>query len=441
MEIDYWGSGLTFESQWLFVVVAICYGMSGYRAFTALENVPTIYIQQFYNTLTHEAKSGVYNFQLNEQWFTLNVDLLHKALEITRVDPAHPFYHLYLYLEMVARKPTTKEGGQKKTTSKADKPKRPTLVKKPAPAKQTKHVKEKTTQPSPTKKIRKGKVAKIHKGKSYLLLIDEDEQVQHEPEPQKEDDEYNLQRGIQMSLESFQAPIGEVAIHEPTSGVTQSLLVVEGNGKGIATDEQVAQSLMELKHPKGKISDTLSPPDAETGVEAERSDSEGDTEILNVGKEKGEDVSNTVDLEEQIVELNEGQAGSNPRQVMSLLSMKNLDDAFINGDQFLYDKPTEEEPATTGTTTTSLPPPPSPQQQSTADPALDARVATQEQICANFEKKNKVQDQTTQALSSRIFTLENHDLYSKIDKYINENIKEVVQNALKAPVRDASESY
>ncbi|GJU38482.1 retrovirus-related pol polyprotein from transposon TNT 1-94 [Tanacetum coccineum] len=36
------------------------------------------------------------------------------------------------YLEMVARKPTTKEGGQKKTSSKADKP---TLVKKPAPAK------------------------------------------------------------------------------------------------------------------------------------------------------------------------------------------------------------------------------------------------------------------------------------------------------------------
>ncbi|GJW06097.1 hypothetical protein Tco_1568520 [Tanacetum coccineum] len=50
-------SSLTFESQWLFVVVAICCGMSGYRAFTASANVPTIYIQQFLNTLTHEAKS------------------------------------------------------------------------------------------------------------------------------------------------------------------------------------------------------------------------------------------------------------------------------------------------------------------------------------------------------------------------------------------------
>ncbi|GKA58724.1 hypothetical protein Tco_0758037, partial [Tanacetum coccineum] len=82
-----------------------------------------------------------------------------------------------------------------------------------------------------------------------------------------------------------------------------------------------------------------------------------------------------------------------------------------------------------------LPPPPA-QQQSTTDPTLAARVSALKQICANFENKNKVQDQTTQALSSRIFTLENHDLYSKIDKYINENVKEAVQNALQAPVHE-----
>ncbi|GJX13581.1 hypothetical protein Tco_0205339 [Tanacetum coccineum] len=91
--------------------------------------------------------------------------------------------------------------------------------------------------------------------------------------------------------------------------------------------------------------------------------------------------------------------------------------------------------ATTSTTTTTLPPPPPPpQQQSTTDFALVARVTTLEQICANFEKKNKVQDQTAHALSSRIFMLENHDLYLKIDKYINENVKEAVQDALQAPI-------
>nr|GEU32736.1 hypothetical protein [Tanacetum cinerariifolium] len=51
-----------------------------------------------------------------------------------------------------------------------------------------------------------------------------------------------------MSLESFQAPVGGVAIREPASGVTRSLSVVE---------------------------------DAETEANMEKSNSEGDTEILN----------------------------------------------------------------------------------------------------------------------------------------------------------------
>nr|GEV36096.1 hypothetical protein [Tanacetum cinerariifolium]GEV62196.1 hypothetical protein [Tanacetum cinerariifolium] len=151
----------------------------------------------------------------------------------------------------------------------------------------------------------------------------------------------------------------------------------------------------------------------------------------------------------------------------------NLDEAFTFGDQFLNEKPSKEEPgkanvetevksmvtvpihqaslivpplstpiidltppkpvsplaqepiftatiAITTTATTTLPLPPPPQQQSTTDPELDNCVSALEKICANFKKKNKLQDKTTQALPSRIYTLENHDLYSKIDKYINE---------------------
>ncbi|GKE79018.1 hypothetical protein Tco_1545138, partial [Tanacetum coccineum] len=279
-------------------------------------------------------------------------------------------------------------------------------------------------------------------------------------------------------------------------------------GKVIAIDEQVAQSLLDLQQPKGKgttyqyilqrrtlvteeastgplvqleddtsaniVHDNPSPPDTEIGVEVEMSDSEGDTEILNVGEEKGEDVSNIVDLEERTVELDEGHAGSDPGNTLeslpppdedqvgsnlgpshvslvrpnpepmhedfiaivypkvyesmkhtteehlflenrpsssgTLSSMKNLDDAFTYGHQFL-----------------------------TTDPTLAARVLALEQICANYEKKNKFQDQTTQALSSRIFILENHDLYLKIYKYINKNVKEAIQNALKPPVLERFE--
>ncbi|GKF27215.1 hypothetical protein Tco_0083109, partial [Tanacetum coccineum] len=61
------------------------------RALTTSTNVPSIYIQLFWNTLTHDAKTGVYSFQVNEHWLTLSADLLWKALNVTPVDSAHPF--------------------------------------------------------------------------------------------------------------------------------------------------------------------------------------------------------------------------------------------------------------------------------------------------------------------------------------------------------------
>ncbi|GKE83980.1 hypothetical protein Tco_1557722, partial [Tanacetum coccineum] len=38
------------------------------------------------------------------------------------------------------------------------------------------------------------------------------------------------------------------------------------------------------------------------------------------------------------------------------------------------------------------------------------RVSALEKICANFEKRKKLQDKTTQDISSRVYMLENHDL-------------------------------
>ncbi|GJX98311.1 hypothetical protein Tco_0355330 [Tanacetum coccineum] len=61
------------------------------RAFTTSANVPSIYIQLFWNTLTHDVKTGVYSFQVNEHWLTLSADLLRKALNVTPADSAHPF--------------------------------------------------------------------------------------------------------------------------------------------------------------------------------------------------------------------------------------------------------------------------------------------------------------------------------------------------------------
>ncbi|GKA70139.1 hypothetical protein Tco_0776203 [Tanacetum coccineum] len=525
------------------VSINILQNTNFFKAFTTSTNVPSIYIQQFWNTLTKEAKSGVYSFQLDEQWFPFNADLLREALEITPVDPAHPFvspptgeqnfcgkslcrgfrlfshraslsipskkstphvipycrftkmiiyylgskHNIYRrpespvhvtgddfllgnlnfipkgkkdevfgkpilkeliteaiqtspyfqqYLEMAARKPTAKRDEHKKTTSEADKPKKSTPVKqtKPTPAKQPKPVKEKTSKPTPSKKASKGKVRKVLKSKSPLQLVDEEEQVHLEPEPQVEEEEYDLQR----------------------AETTRQILVVEGKGKCIATDEQDALSLLDLDKPKKKSVDT------------NKTNSEGDTEILNVGEEQVEDVSNKVDLEEKTTEVNEGQVGSNPGKTPesrpppeyvlmeedqarpnprqshvalvgpdpepihddfvatvypkvheilkhtteehvhlenplslsgTVSSMKNLEDNFTFGDQFINDKPTEEDPGK-----------------------------------SNVETKveSMVTDQTIQAISSRVFMLENHDLYSKIDKQVNEVVKEAVHDALQA---------
>ncbi|GKC77776.1 hypothetical protein Tco_1128550 [Tanacetum coccineum] len=62
-----------------------------FRAFNASASFPTIYIQQFCNTLTYVEKAGTYRFQLDENWFTLDANLLREALEITPIDQAHPF--------------------------------------------------------------------------------------------------------------------------------------------------------------------------------------------------------------------------------------------------------------------------------------------------------------------------------------------------------------
>ncbi|GKB62907.1 hypothetical protein Tco_0919093 [Tanacetum coccineum] len=142
------------------------------------------------------------------------------------------------YLEMVARKPTTKEGGQKKTTNEVDKPKKPTL----------------------------------HPSAEWLFLN------LPQPKGKSTTDLYIFQRRTPVTEEASTRPLAQ-----PKDDTSANI-----------------------------VRDTPSPPDAETGAEAEMSDNEGDTEILNVGEEKGEDVSNTVVLEEKTVKLDEGQAGSEP---------------------------------------------------------------------------------------------------------------------------------
>ncbi|GJX75974.1 hypothetical protein Tco_0322785 [Tanacetum coccineum] len=90
--------------------------------------------------------------------------------------------------------------------------------------------------------------------------------------------------------------------------------------------------------------------------------------------------------------------------------------------------------ATTTITPTTLPPPP--QQQSTTESELVEHVVALEKKLSDLEYNNKNLDNTTQNLGSRVYTLELRDLPYKINEAVCKNVKEAVQIALQAPLRD-----
>nr|GEZ22260.1 ribonuclease H-like domain-containing protein [Tanacetum cinerariifolium] len=62
-----------------------------FRAFTASSIIPSIYIQQFWDTVQYDKKAGCYRCQLDEQWFVLNKDTLREALQITPINNNQAF--------------------------------------------------------------------------------------------------------------------------------------------------------------------------------------------------------------------------------------------------------------------------------------------------------------------------------------------------------------
>ncbi|GJY59920.1 hypothetical protein Tco_0459812 [Tanacetum coccineum] len=161
-----------------------------------------------------------------------------------------PYYNAYL--EMVAKhdqKVAAEKEGKKKSTTPAPKPK----VTKEKPSKaftakppKPKPAKEKSTKATPLQKAGKGKVAKVRNMECSFQLVDEpDEEPAHsepEPEPKQEGsgEEYDMERAIRMSLESFQAQghahVRGLAIQEPVAEAIRPLPIVEAKGKAINLD-------------------------------------------------------------------------------------------------------------------------------------------------------------------------------------------------------------
>nr|GEW29914.1 copia protein [Tanacetum cinerariifolium] len=73
------------------VVVAILKNTNFFRAFTTSSTIPTIYIQQFWDTMRYDYTTRIYSCQLDEQWFNLHKDILRDALQITPINDNDPF--------------------------------------------------------------------------------------------------------------------------------------------------------------------------------------------------------------------------------------------------------------------------------------------------------------------------------------------------------------
>nr|GEX02667.1 reverse transcriptase domain-containing protein [Tanacetum cinerariifolium] len=356
-----------------------------------------------------------------------------------------PYYNAYL--EMVAKHDwkVAAEKERKKKTASAKQPKsKPAVEKssKPAPA-----TKPKATKERPSK-------ASTAKPPNPFQLVDEpDEEPTHsEPEPKLEHE-------------------GEEA--------TRPLPVVEGKGKAIATEEQVVHLLLALNTPKKRsttgqfvlqrqtpvteeastgpsaqaqyntsiniIRDLPSPADTktETGVASKKTNSGGDTKILQFDEEEGTDVDDQVNLKEKMDELDQGQAGLDPGRFLDSRPLpeqvvmdedqagsdlgkshgalagpdaKPTHDEFMADlypkDQFIDDKSTKDKPE------------------------LAARVTLLEKKLSELEQTNKTLDNTSRNLGSRVFNLELRDLPHKIDEDVRKSIREVVYVALQASLRD-----
>ncbi|GJW42329.1 hypothetical protein Tco_0071128 [Tanacetum coccineum] len=137
---------------------------------------------------------------------------------------------------------------------------------------------------------------------------------------------------------------------EPVAEATRPLPVVEGKGKAIVTEEQAALSLLALHTPKRRsttgqfifqrrtpateealtgpstqpqddtstniVGDSSSPADAETCANTNKTNSGGDTEIMQFGEEQDDEMANVVNLEEKTAEIDENQVGSDPGETL-----------------------------------------------------------------------------------------------------------------------------
>ncbi|GJX85811.1 retrovirus-related pol polyprotein from transposon TNT 1-94 [Tanacetum coccineum] len=425
-----------------------------FRAFSASASVPAVYIQQFWNSMKYDEKTGVYCCQVDEQWFN-QLGYPEPVEFVSNIRVNYVYQPWRAILTLINQCLTGKTSG-------SDKPRHPVLqmlwgiashkASMKDPKKKAVHLLILPHTPFPTygrftkmiiyylgstsdvhkrpespchlpgddfllgnlKFISKGETSevfgmaipkqlitqaiqqslrklpqKVRKGKPSFQLVDEDDEAQQESVPQGESDDPALELAKKMSLDAHQEK-GEwiwrdQAPHYSTTGPSSQ--------PKDDTSEKVVQ-------------------ESSSTTDSERTESEIEAAALKVDKEQGEVASSTMTSGVRIYVCTEDQAGSDPGKAHealarpgpepmqedqtrsdsgkvhvslagpnpehmdeeflataypkvqenltlitderviednpeshsgSMSSMKNLEDTDNFGDQFLYDKPTEDD--------------------------------------------------------------------------------------------------
>nr|GEU74116.1 hypothetical protein [Tanacetum cinerariifolium] len=262
-----------------------------------------------------------------------------------------------------------------------------------------------------------------------LKLVDEfaDEGVPI-TEPRIDDEEADLQRGIELSLKILKQGI-------------------KGKGKEKLIDEQVEHSLLDLNTTKKK-----SDADQELTEINFRVQDEGHARS-NPGKQDkgqaGSNLGNAVvfppkprhvvhagpNLKPMDLAVSDASTQQNPEVLIHQdtssvppmttpvldLPMSQSDSLTVNAPH-----PTSRATTTTITTTTTLPPPPPQPQQSTTDPILLHCIGELEQHMANLIQDNLALEERLEKHGSRLYNLENLNFPQKLSKAVDEIVTDEI---------------
>nr|GEU98479.1 hypothetical protein [Tanacetum cinerariifolium] len=440
-----------------------------FMAFTASSTIPSIYIQQFWDTVRYDKSAGCYRCQLDEQWFDLTKDTLRDALQITPVndnqaftfppssDALINFVNELGYSKLVRNLSNRNHKFHPRPDSPLHLPnEEPVLGYLKFSAKGT------------NCKSKHGFVSKKHKPISTLMSVDESvaEDVP-EKEPQVGDEEADMQRALEESMKSMydvpRGPLPPVVIREPESEKYQPFPEVPRKGKakaGSKPDEQAEGEGQTGPDPgNAKESQPMPSPVVHARTDHEHMDldvfleepasSLGTlsslqhlTKDLSFGdlffsdKPLGADndkATTETEVESMVTVTIQQDMSLIPPMTSPIIDLTSRPESPKVHQQL---KATATETTTITTTTTSLPPPYQQQQQSTTDAMMMKCIGNLEHIMANLIQKNKKLEQRLDSHGVRLYILEQLDIPHQVSKAENEVVTDAIDWAMQAPLRN-----